>query len=241
MGYELFGALELDWRLVAESRAAKDALRRWADDPTLRGLRTFDDVLARTARGVDKSAANAVLGALIRRARTDPVAARVVLQALTPGLTNVARRLGAGFDSDVAADVVTAALERIRDYPYARRPHAIAANVTLDVLMTVRRSGDGGRDGGWRVRPVPPERLERVADEPAMSAHAGPDARDVLAAAKASGVDARQVGVVADAVLDRTSLAEAAARAGISRKAMKSRRDRARTKVLEACELSLSA
>jgi DNA-directed RNA polymerase specialized sigma24 family protein len=141
----------------------------------------------------------------------------------------------------VAADVVTAALERIRDYPYTRRPHAIAANVTLDVFMTVRRSGDGGRDGGWRVRPVPPERLERVADEPAMSAHTGPDARDVLAAAKASGVDARQVGVVADAVLDRTSLAEAAARAGISRKAMKSRRDRARTKVLEACELSLSA
>jgi DNA-directed RNA polymerase specialized sigma24 family protein len=213
MGYELFGALELDWRLVAESRAAKDALRRWSDDPTLRRLRTLDDVLARTARGADKSAANAVLGALIRRARSDPVAARSVLQALTPGLTNVARRLGAGFDSDVAADVVTAALERIQNYPYTRRPHAIAANVTL----------------------------ERVADQPAGSAHAGPDARDVLAAAKASGVDARQVAVVADAVLDRTSLAEAAARAGISRKAMKSRRDRARTKVLEACELSLSA
>jgi DNA-directed RNA polymerase specialized sigma24 family protein len=80
-----------------------------------------------------------------------------------------------------------------------------------------------------------------LADQPVGSAHAGPDARDVLAAAKASGVDARQVAVVADAVLDRTSLAEAAARAGISRKAMRSRRDRARTKVLEACDLSLSA
>ena len=71
----------------------------------------------------------------------DPLAARLVLQALLPGLKAVAGRLL--FDADERDAVWSALLvhcwERIRRYPLERRPTRIAANTLLDTLQKTTR------------------------------------------------------------------------------------------------------
>src|SRR5882724_6833994 len=105
MRFDVFAALDADWPQVVASRAAQQALNRWAADPLLAGVPDLDTVLARTARGADPDDAAAVLTALVRRAREDDGAARAVLQALIPGLAGVARRVGGTNDRDVAAEI----------------------------------------------------------------------------------------------------------------------------------------
>jgi len=240
MGFELFAALDLDWQIMTVSRSAQTALRRWRDDPVLRRLRCLDDVLERTARHADRRDADAVLVALMRRAPHDDLAARAALQALTPGLTNVAKRMGAARDSDIASEVVTVALARIKSYPHQRRQRSVAANLVLDVLNALWR----GRDGASSPREscVAPEILARVPDrEPAQPSNQ-PNGRDVLELAARSGrVPAGQLSLISDAVLDRVPVSTLAARASISEKAMWRRRERAWATVVRACRFQRSA
>ncbi|MGH9014409.1 MAG: hypothetical protein ACRDZ1_10805 [Acidimicrobiia bacterium] len=241
MGFELFAALDFDWRLAVSSRAAQAALRRWRGDPVLGRLRDLDEILERTARGADRRDANAVLTALLRQAKTDEMAARAALQALAPGLTNVAKRMGAARDPDIAAEVVAVALTKIKSYPYERRARAVAANLVLDVLNALWHS-HGPQDGRPRERCVAPDHLARVPDPQPDAATARPTGRDVLEAVADSGrLPAEQLTLIADAVLDRVPVPMAAARAGISEKAMWRRRDRARASVVRAYRLARSA
>src|SRR5262245_15616201 len=106
MGFELFAALARDWQIVANSSQADAALRRWTADPVLRDFHSVGDILDRTGPGRDRAMADAVLGALLRRAPRDEFAARIALQALSPGLINLARRMGAARDPDIAPEVV---------------------------------------------------------------------------------------------------------------------------------------
>ena len=230
MGFELFAALEREWQVVAVSAEADAALRAWATDPVLGRIRGVGEILEHTRRGTDRANADLILGALLRRAPRDEVAARAALQALSPGLINVARRMGAARDPDVAAEVVTVALARIKCYPYERRPRAIAANVVLDVLHALWQD----RSSVGREMATPAEELHRVADpEPAEPSR--PNAREVLEVAASSGrLPAEQLQLVFDAVLDRMPLSTAAAEAGISIKAMTRRRERARATVIRA-------
>ena len=73
----------------------------------------------------------------MRQARADPLAARLVLQALLPGLKALAGRLL--LEADERDEVWSALLahcwERIRSYPLERRPARIAANTLLDTLQ----------------------------------------------------------------------------------------------------------
>lgn len=230
MGFELFAALGRDWQVAATSPEADAALRRWAADPVLGDFHSAGKILERTAIGGDRATADSVLGALLRRAPRDEFAARVALQALSPGLLTVARRMGAARDPDIAAEVVAAGLARIKCYPYERRPRAVAANVILDVLNAVHHS----RRLAGREMATPPERFHRVV-EPEASEPTWPNARDVLEVAASSGrLPEGQVQLVFDAVLDQVPVSAAAARAGISVKAMTRRRERARASVVRA-------
>jgi DNA-directed RNA polymerase specialized sigma24 family protein len=230
MGFELFAALEREWQVVAVSSEADAALQSWATDPVLGDMRGVGEILERTRPGTDRASADSVLGALLRRAPRDDVAARAALQALSPGLINVARRMGAARDPDVAAEVVTVALARIKCYPYERRPRAIAANVVLDVLHALWQD----RASAGREMATPAEELHRVA-EPERAERIRPNAREVLEVAASSGrLPAEQLQLVFDAVLDRMPLSTAAAEAGISIKAMTRRRERARATVIRA-------
>lgn len=128
----VFTALDLEWRTFTRSPEAARALRRWYDDPELRAP-TLDD-LVDTIWALPMLEADRANSRLAARAPADPTAARVLLQVLRPGLKTLGRRLalGASFD-DVDHEVVAYAWERIRTYPFARRPDKIAANILLDV------------------------------------------------------------------------------------------------------------
>jgi hypothetical protein len=76
-----------------------------------------------------------VLAALVRRAATDPLAARIVLQRVLPPIISLAQRRGRtcniGFDDALGA-ALSHAWEVIRSYPIARRPIKIAVNIVRD-------------------------------------------------------------------------------------------------------------
>jgi hypothetical protein len=143
MGLQLFDALDRDWAALVASSEGRAGMAHWRADPTLSGFPDLDSVVSRLRNGATPEQTNQILAALIRRADTDDLAARVVLQALVPGLVNVTKRLGKRrLDDDLQAQVVTEAIERIRHYPLTRRPRAIAANVVQDVLGRIYRIQD---------------------------------------------------------------------------------------------------
>jgi DNA-directed RNA polymerase specialized sigma24 family protein len=134
--------LDAEWPALAAG-PLHSRLRCWAlEEPALAGFATTQQLL-RHLRGLRGrgDAEDEILVALVRRARVDPQAARVVLQALLPGLKNLAGRLL--LEPDEREEIWSALLahcwERIRRYPLERRPSRIAANVLLDTLQKTTR------------------------------------------------------------------------------------------------------
>ena len=80
--------------------------------------------------------ADQVLAAIVRRAATDQLAARIVLQRVFPPMLAIAKRRGKirslGFDYAFSL-VLSHAWEVIRTYPIERRPRKIAANIVRDI------------------------------------------------------------------------------------------------------------
>lgn len=86
--------LEDAWRDESETDPARAALARWAEaDPVLAGFTTPRQVLRRCHHRNDPSGGRHILSALLTHAKADPWAARTVLQALTPGLAALSRRV----------------------------------------------------------------------------------------------------------------------------------------------------
>jgi hypothetical protein len=85
---------------------------------------------------------DAVLRALLVRARSEPVAGRLVLHALLPGLKGLARhtRTAAGEREELWSALLACAWEQICGYPLERRPRRIAANLLLDTLRPTLRA-----------------------------------------------------------------------------------------------------
>ena|ERR1700674_3563354 len=139
MGFEVFDALDRDWELLVTSREARVAVACWGADPALgvyRGLREL--IAAVRSPSVGHEVTNQVLVALARRAATDNVAARTLLQAIAPGLVNVAKRLRT-FDAERHAELLGEAFALVRTYPIERRPRAVAANLCWDTFSCLSR------------------------------------------------------------------------------------------------------
>ena len=86
----------------------------------------------RVCNGGLSAAANEVLHRLLAAARTDDVAARVVLQRLLPGVVATARRWGAhrqGGSMDAFDEMLSATWMVIREFPTNRRSRHLAASV----------------------------------------------------------------------------------------------------------------
>lgn len=146
--------LDSEWRTLRLRRLARDRIAVWqigTDCPTL------DDVLLAT--GYRRSAGDPVTvervdwwpegtvgdGAtarLLLAARTDDLAARVLLQRLLPGLLSVARRWrGRTLDGAPIDELVTTAWSVIRSFPVESRPRHLVANLLRDVeYHTYRRA-----------------------------------------------------------------------------------------------------
>jgi DNA-directed RNA polymerase specialized sigma24 family protein len=127
-GFHIVDALNDEWDRLAPDRGTA-AL--WAGRyGVLAACVDLDDVLLAI-----NSEPDAALGALLTEvARNDRLAARTVLQAMLGKLVRMAC-----VDDHVRIDDYVAAMWlRICDYPLARRPRRIAANLVLDTLKLVK-------------------------------------------------------------------------------------------------------
>lgn len=90
---------------------------------------------AHPAGDAAQSAADSLLGRLLVVARSDELAARIVLQRLLPGLSAAARRWSGdrpGGSNDAFDEIVSAAWLVIRAFPVERRPGHLAAKLLRD-------------------------------------------------------------------------------------------------------------
>lgn len=134
-GADAVSALEREWNAHSSAFLSRH-LRVWTErEPVLAGFATVQELVGslRARRG-DYERESAILAALVREARADPLAGRVVLQALLPGLKRLAGRLL--FEADEREELWSLLLAHlwaeIRRYPVERRPHRVAANLLLD-------------------------------------------------------------------------------------------------------------
>ena len=142
-----FVSLCRDWATLVTSAPMTQAVRRWAhEDEALAAFANATELVAYVERRGHPMAADRVLACLARRAPTDELAARTLLQLLLPGLGALARRhRWLGEPGERAQAVVAVAYERIRTYPFERRPQRIAANVLADTLQRLLAERDRQR------------------------------------------------------------------------------------------------
>ena len=132
--------LDDEWTALSRSLTGRRAVVAGAADPALGNFMDLDAVVERIQRRGEPEDSDRILLALLRRADSDNVAARTVLQALMPGLKALmATYRWSGSREDVATAVIEAAFERIRHYPCQRRPARVAANLLHDTRQTLWR------------------------------------------------------------------------------------------------------
>lgn len=137
----LVARLDREWRVLASRPAVLTRAAAWHLGVPFRSL---DDIVEATgywARRDDRVSAGRsvvngeeVLAALLVAARSDDLAARVVLQRLLPGIVAGARRWARRTGGERAAldELVAAAWTVVRTFPVERRPHHLASNLLRD-------------------------------------------------------------------------------------------------------------
>ena len=185
-GLDVVVALEREWESLAPRLT--DRLHRWSQrEPSLAAFPTAPLLLRslRRLRG-NHEAEDAILAALLRQTRADPLAGRVVLQAILPGLKNLAGRLlfEAGERDELWALLLANVWDQIRRYPLERRPRRIAANLLQEALGTTVRTLEHERRERQRLPARP------LADTPGELA--GADVEVLLARTVEAGVLSRE-------------------------------------------------
>lgn len=143
----LYRQLLQEWVDLNSQPTVPTTLRRWArTEPVLGGFTTLGDLVdAIDAAGHERT--DALLLALVRLAHGGhQLAGRTVLQAMLPKLACIARRTAPTSSDDVWAEdrrhiVVAEFWDVLATYPLQRRPARVAANLALDTLQRVNRSG----------------------------------------------------------------------------------------------------
>lgn len=226
---DLIERLEAEWSGLAAG-PLQGRLRRWAvEEPALAGFATPQQLLRhlRSLRG-RRADEDAILAALVRQAEADAQAARVVLQALLPGLKALAGRLL--LEPDERDEIWSALLahcwERIRCYPLERRPSRIAANVLLDTLQkTTRELKRQRRDRGDLAGDQAPERAATALD--------GADVERLLRrAVHATAISKEEAELILRTRIDGAEMGAVARESGVSYHALNTRRLRAEKRLL---------
>lgn len=214
--------LEDEWEELVRSSRLADALRAWAaDDPALH----FDSpaALVETAENRHRPGdADVVLAALARRAGTDDLAARFLLQLVLPGCKRMLRLYGRHDPEEWAALVVSTMWDCIRHYPIDRRPERVAANLLLDARQRVIRAVR-------RHRPTAPLHRLPEHDLPAVAPGPGPAAEAVSAVGEAvrrGRVDLDDARLVVLTRLGGVTVAEVARHARTGEQTVRRRRHR---------------
>lgn len=165
---DLFDTLDREWERWRSSPATATAFSRWAAaEPAVAAADGLEGLLVlfdRPAPGSHQRR-DEVLLALVRLARSDADAHRLLLHVLRAGLLSLSTRAHAWGGGDEAASLVAvAAVEQIRRYPL-RRSTKVAANLLGDVWHAVwtARQADLWRQA--RCRLVETDELVDVPDE----------------------------------------------------------------------------
>jgi hypothetical protein len=144
----LFDDLDSEWQVLSLSPAAGRACEKWAVGET-----SVATIVERAHRRGRPAESDALLAILVERAATDDLACRTVLQCLMPAMRATARHYAhTDHVSDVESAVLTETIDRIRNYPIARRPTSVAANIALDVRQVFWRTSAKSVDA-WATDP----------------------------------------------------------------------------------------
>jgi hypothetical protein len=222
-----------EWQRITADPATAARMASWPSDLARYGDATrLLDAIGREG-GLSMAASDHLLAVLIGVARTDTLAARIVLQRVIPGLVNAAVRRTSGRPDErqqMFDDLVATAWLVIRTFPIERRPAKIAVNVLRDAeYMTC-------------VRPV---RLRSSGELPVSGrpddVHTGPCGLDgtgagrqpaaielasVLRLGAESGVCRRDLAMLVAGSLEGHSAAEVARRFGVTVRTVRNRRVR---------------
>lgn len=167
-------ALDDDWLAFQRRPASVAALARWsAEDPR---YADFDDLASLRSyfeRRHDVDAREALMADLLRRGPDDPVARRVLLAVLGPGLRRLVRRAAAFWDIEEAESIVmAAAIDRFANREITM-PTRVSAGVLGSVWTTVwnRRMRERWEEDYWggRADADAVDRLEVRPDDAAVS------------------------------------------------------------------------
>jgi hypothetical protein len=221
-------SLDRDWQQLART-VLPARLRAWAQsEPALSPFCEPRRLIAFLRSAASPASKDAVLRSLVRIARDEPLAARVVLEAIAPGLTRLAERII--FDErdrdELWALILGHAWQQIRCYPLARRPSKIAANLILETRRVALAEFTRERR---RRRELPPQALSADAAAPAASA----DVDTLLARAVAAGAITKdEAELILATRVDQVPLASYAADKPVSYDALRVRRKRAERRLL---------
>lgn len=124
-----------DWTLLCKQNENIERCNGWG----LPGkpVKNLDDILLRAGfnTGFADSKGDHYLLMLVECAKTDELAARIVLQRILPPLLSIGYRRGRivqGGPSEAITETISHAWELIRTYPIERRPHKVASNLVRD-------------------------------------------------------------------------------------------------------------
>jgi len=222
-GLDVVVALEHEWDALP-AKALSRRLRMWSErESALTAFPTVQELLRslRRLRG-NHDSENAILAALLRQARTDQLAARVVLQALLPGLKRLAGRLllEVGEREELWSLLLAHLWAAIRSYPLEERPRRVAANLLLDTAHATL--AELGKER--RLRSQNPD----VASANPAPAEAMEQEELVLARAVRAGALSRQEAMlILRTRIEAVPLARIAAKAGVGYDALRIARRRA--------------
>lgn len=172
--------LQREWGRLARSPRAVAIVRGW--QLHIAPFDSLDEVLVAAGLGVVGRPADAddeLLGRLVLLARDQPLAGRILLQRLLPGLSAIARRRHpderAAVVIEAIDDLLAASWTVITTYPIERRQRWVVASLLRESERSVYR-GDRRR----RVETVlVGDELDELADADGL--HGDPDPADELA------------------------------------------------------------
>lgn len=221
-----------EWRRLATSPPFTTQMAQWPGP-----LAAYEDgnrLLAAVGRdgGLPMPEADRLLAELVRVARHDTLAARVVLQRMIPGLINAAVRRTSGRPAerqDLFDDLVANAWLVIRAFPIERRPAKIAVNILRDAeyqtCVRPRRLRSAGEvpSGGATEQRLGPTSLDGrpIGRKPAAS-----ELAQVFRLGIASGVCRRDLAMLAAASLEGWAVTEVAKHFAVTTRTVRNRRVR---------------
>jgi DNA-directed RNA polymerase specialized sigma24 family protein len=173
---------------------------------------------------------------LLRESHADPFVVRLLVQALLPGLVNVAKKLrwgqgGVWVDADdFFGELVATAWAVLQEWSGQDRPYAV-----LDLLSAIRcrmqRQLFRAKDDGIRVTPIDPGEAEHLVQRPAPPESDLEGLARILVELHEEGMRTDEVRVLYAQHVLGYSIAELSAMTGRNRRFLYTRRDRGRRRV----------